>query len=476
MTVKIGPITARYKGTVKIEEADEQAQRAVMRAQARDSRGQGTAAATITSTMEEVEGGTRVHVETDMRVTGPAAQFGRGVMQDVSAKLMGRFADCLAEEMADGARQPRPPHAAEPAADADAVGPRSPAATPPPGPAGDSAEAAAAEPAPPRRRTEEVLDLGEASRDARAQAPRAGRPRPRGPRPGGTAPPPLPLTAAEPRSNFIDDRSSGRSMSSLQDALGELARFRLDGRVAVVAGGSGGIGARLCAALGGVGARLVVIGRDADRASDALDDAGGDGIAVAADVTRKADADGAIDAAMQAFGRVDVIVNAVGGGAGGALYPAEEYPESEWDRMLDLNLRSALLPTQAAVRAMIAGGSGGRVLHLSSVRGQLGIDNGFSAYVAAKGALDALTRQQATEWAKHDITVNAISPTFVRTPQVEDLLADDAFREGLYKRIPLGRIAETDDVVGAVLLLTSDASAFITGQVLTLDGGLTACQ
>jgi NAD(P)-dependent dehydrogenase (short-subunit alcohol dehydrogenase family) len=265
-------------------------------------------------------------------------------------------------------------------------------------------------------------------------------------------------------------------MTTTQDALGELARFRLDGRVAVVSGGSGGIGARLCAALGGVGARRVVLGRDADRAAQALEDAGGDGIAVSADVTTKADADRAIDAAMQAFGRVDVIVNAVGGGAGGALHPAEEYPESEWDRMLDLNLRSALLPTQAAVRAMIAGGHGGRVLHLSSVRGQLGIDNGFSAYVAAKGALDALTRQQATEWAKYGITVNAISPTFVRTPQVEDLLADDAFRDGLYKRIPLGRIAETDDVVGAVLLLTSDASAFITGQVLTLDGGLTACQ
>ena len=193
----------------------------------------------------------------------------------------------------------------------------------------------------------------------------------------------------------------------------ELARFRLDGRVAVVSGGSGGIGARLCAALAGVGARLVVIGRDADRALAALDDAGGDGIAVPPTSPSRTDADRAIDAAMQAFGRVDVIVNAVGGGAGGALYPAEEYPETEWDRMLDLNLRSALLPTQAAVRAMIAGGNGGRVLHLSSVRGQLGIDNGFSAYVAAKGALDALTRQQATEWAKHDITVNAISPTFV---------------------------------------------------------------
>ena len=108
MTIKIGPITARYAGTVKIEQADEAARRAVMRAHARDSRGQGTAAATITSTMETVEGGTRVHVETDMRVTGPAAQFGRGVMQDVSAKLMDRFADCLAEEMSGAAPHPRP--------------------------------------------------------------------------------------------------------------------------------------------------------------------------------------------------------------------------------------------------------------------------------------------------------------------------------------------------------------------------------
>jgi carbon monoxide dehydrogenase subunit G len=155
MTIKIGPITARYQGTVKIEEADEAARRAVMRAQARDSRGQGTAAATITSTMEEVEGGTRVHVETDMRVTGPAAQFGRGVMQDVSAKLMGRFADCLAEAMAGD-------EASGVAAGGEAEGER---LEPPPGPAGDSAEAAA-QPRPPERRAPEVLDLGEASRDA----------------------------------------------------------------------------------------------------------------------------------------------------------------------------------------------------------------------------------------------------------------------------------------------------------------------
>jgi gluconate 5-dehydrogenase len=143
---------------------------------------------------------------------------------------------------------------------------------------------------------------------------------------------------------------------------------------------------------------------------------------------------------------------------------------------MDLNLRSDLLVTQAAARAMIAGQRGGRVLHISSVRGQLGINAGYMAYVAAKGAINSITRQQATEWAKYGITVNAIAPTFVATPQVATMLADEKFRQGLVARIPLGRIAETDDLVGAVLFFCSDASSFVTGQILTLDGGLTATQ
>ena len=262
-------------------------------------------------------------------------------------------------------------------------------------------------------------------------------------------------------------------------AVDELARFRLDGRVALVAGGSGGIGVRVCAALAAVGARVAIVARSAERAAPALEGvraAGSEGLAVAADLTRAADADRAVAETVGAFGRLDVLVNAVGGGAGTALYPAEDYPEQEWDRIVDLNLRSALLPSQAAARAMIAGGSGGAILNVSSVRGELGIRAGFSAYCAAKGALNMLTRQHAVEWAAHGIRVNAISPTFVATPQVEDLLSDDEFRRGLLARIPLGRIAETDDLVGAVLFLCSDASAFCTGQVLTLDGGLTACQ
>jgi gluconate 5-dehydrogenase len=259
----------------------------------------------------------------------------------------------------------------------------------------------------------------------------------------------------------------------------ELARFRLDGRVAVVSGGTGGIGRRLSTALAGVGAKVAVLGRTAGEATElsrSIEDLGSEALLVTADVTRRDDADRAIDEAVDRFGRLDIIVNAVGGGAGTALYPAESYPENEWDRIVDLNLRSALLPTQAAARAMIAGGHGGRVLHISSIRGQLGINQGFSAYVAAKGALNALTRQQATEWAKHGITVNAIAPTFVATPQVETLLADETFKQGLFARIPLGRIAETDDIVGPVLFFCSEASAFVTGTVLNVDGGLTATQ
>ena len=294
----------------------------------------------------------------------------------------------------------------------------------------------------------------------------------------------LALTLATP---IFDNRSSTEDLHlddhattrHLMPAIDELARFRLDGRVAVVSGGTGGIGRRLSLALAGAGARIGVLGRSASGHGElerAIADLGSEAHLVDADVTRREDADRAVDAINERYGRVDILVNAVGGGAGTALYPAESYPEDEWDRILDLNLRSTLLPTQAAARAMIAGGRGGRVLHISSVRGQLGINQGFSAYVAAKGAINALTRQQATEWARHAINVNAIAPTFVATPQVETLLADEDFKRGLLARIPLGRVADTDDLVGAVLFFCSDASAFVTGQILTLDGGLTATQ
>ncbi len=255
--------------------------------------------------------------------------------------------------------------------------------------------------------------------------------------------------------------------------------FRLDGKVAVIPGGSGAIGSALGIALSGAGARVAILSRSVERAEAAASrvrDAGSEAMAVAVDLTKKTDADTAITKVLDRFGRVDIIVNTIGGGAGNVLHDAQDYPEDDWDWIFDLNVRSTLLPTQAAVKAMIAGGKGGHVLNVSSVRGQLGIDAGYSAYVAAKGAIDSLTRQWATEWAKHGITVNAIAPTFVDTPQVAMLLDDPGFKAGIVNRIPLARVGQTDDLVGAALLFCSDACSFITGQILTIDGGLTATQ
>ncbi len=264
-----------------------------------------------------------------------------------------------------------------------------------------------------------------------------------------------------------------------QTSTDELARFRLDGRVAVVSGGAGGIGSRLALALARAGARVAALNRTPKHVEGIvgqIEAIGGEALGLGADVTSREDVDRAIDRVVERFGRLDIVVHAVGGGAGTALYPAEEYPENEFNRIFDLNFTSDLFVTQAAARAMIKAGNGGHVLHISSVRGQLGINAGYLAYVAAKGAINSITRQQATEWAKYGINVNAIAPTFVATPQVASLLADEEFKKGLLARIPLNRIADPDDLVGAVLFFCSDASSFVTGQILTLDGGLTATQ
>jgi NAD(P)-dependent dehydrogenase (short-subunit alcohol dehydrogenase family) len=261
--------------------------------------------------------------------------------------------------------------------------------------------------------------------------------------------------------------------------MSQLDIFSLDGRVALVAGGGGGIGSALAEALAGAGARVAVAGRHheaCDACVERVVAAGSEGLAITADATSEADAERMVAETVDRFGRIDIVVNAVGGGAGKVLHPAEDYPRSDWDWIMELNVRSTILPTQAAVRAMIAAGHGGAVVNLSSVRANLGINAGYSAYVAAKGAISSLTRQWATEWAKHGIRVNAIMPTFVDTPQVASLLADPAFKAGIVSRIPIGRVGETRDLVGPVIFLCSDAASFVTGQVLGIDGGLTATQ
>ena len=261
--------------------------------------------------------------------------------------------------------------------------------------------------------------------------------------------------------------------------MGQLDRFKLDGRVALIAGGGGAIGGAMAVAMAEAGARIAVtdIAQDAvDATAARISDAGGECLAVAGDMTDRAAADDVVSKVLQRFGKLDIMVNAIGGGAGKVLYDAQDYPDDAWDWIYDINVRCTLVPTQAAVKAMIAAGNGGKVLNISSVRALLGINAGYSAYVAAKGAISSLTRQWATEWAKHGINVNAILPTFVDTPQVAMLLDDPEFKKNVVARIPLGRVGGTSDLVGAAIFLCSDASSFITGQILGIDGGLTATQ
>jgi NAD(P)-dependent dehydrogenase (short-subunit alcohol dehydrogenase family) len=259
----------------------------------------------------------------------------------------------------------------------------------------------------------------------------------------------------------------------------QLDIFSLDGRVALIPGGGGGIGSALAEALAGAGAKVAVAGRTRETVDETVERvhaAGSDGLAITADATNELDVDRMVSETLGHFGRIDILINAVGGGAGKALHPAETYPRDAWDWIMELNLRSTLVPTQAVAQAMIAAGNGGRILNISSVRANLGINAGYSAYVAAKGAISSLTRQWATEWARYGIHVNAIMPTFVDTPQIASLLADPAFRAGIVSRIPLGRVGETRDLAGPVIFLCSDAASFVTGQVLGIDGGLTATQ
>jgi gluconate 5-dehydrogenase len=174
------------------------------------------------------------------------------------------------------------------------------------------------------------------------------------------------------------------------------------------------------------------------------------------------------------FGRVDILVNCVGLNR---EEKAEEVTEAMFDHVVDVNLKSAMFQAQAAARHMIKQGGGGKQVHIGSVRTLLALrGRGYAAYCASKGGLAILCKQLAAEWAPHKINVNVVAPTFVRTQQVAHMLSDQQFYNNLVARIPLGRIAEPEDVWHAILFFISPASSFVTGQTLYLDGGITATQ
>ena len=253
--------------------------------------------------------------------------------------------------------------------------------------------------------------------------------------------------------------------------------FRLDGKVALVTGGYGGIGEAVSRGLAAVGAKVGVSGHNAGKAAacaEAIRKQGGDAFAATFDSVSVGETRRMVDEVAEHFGRLDILVNCVGLNR---EEKAEEVTEEMFDHVYQVNLKSAMFQAQAAARHMIKQGDGGKQVHIGSVRTLLALrGRGYAAYCATKGGLAILCKQLAAEWAPHQINVNVVAPTFVRTQQVAQMLADENFYKTLVARIPLGRIAEPEDVWNAVLFFITPASGFITGQTLYLDGGITATQ
>ena len=252
--------------------------------------------------------------------------------------------------------------------------------------------------------------------------------------------------------------------------------FALDGRVALVTGGYGGIGEAVSRGLVEAGAKVAIAGDRGDQAAAPADAMrkSVEMYATAFDCVSVEETRRMMDDVAAHFGRLDILVNCIGLER---EEKAEDLREETFDRLIDVNLKSAMFQAQAAARHMIGQGTGGRQVHLGSVRGLLGLrDRGYAAYSASKGGLTILCKQLAAEWASHQITVNVVAPRCVRTQQTAPMLADRSSYDALLARIPLGRIAEPEDVWHAILFLISPASSFVTGQTLYLDGGVTATQ
>jgi NAD(P)-dependent dehydrogenase (short-subunit alcohol dehydrogenase family) len=247
--------------------------------------------------------------------------------------------------------------------------------------------------------------------------------------------------------------------------------FNLEGKAAVVTGASGGIGRAIAAALAAHGADVLVAGRNPEKtraAAEAVAAEGRRAVVFTLEISRRDSAQAMAAAAQEAFGRIDILINSAGMNIRKAIL---DITDADWDPVHAVNLKGVLYCCQAVAPAMIAQG-GGKIVNISSISSILG-HPARGAYAASKGGLIQLTRVMATEWAPHRICVNAISPAAVDTPFIDGLKKDRQRLDRELERIPMGRIAVPDDVVGAVVLFASRAADFITGQNLVIDGGRT---
>jgi len=259
--------------------------------------------------------------------------------------------------------------------------------------------------------------------------------------------------------------------------MSPISLFDLAGKVAFVPGGYGGIGAAIAWGLARQGAEVIVAGRDAARAEALANEMRGQGFAAigtAMDAHVVASIRNAVDVAAGRRGHLDILVNCVGIQR---EEPLLEVTEEAYDEVYEVNLKAAMFLGQAVARHQVVAGKGGRHVHLLSVRAKLALrDRGYSAYCSAKGGLVMLVKQHAMELARYGITVNGVAPTVVRTGMANHWLDNPVTRTQILDRIPLGRVGEPDDVVGPALLFCAPAGGFATGQILFIDGGVTASQ
>ena len=242
----------------------------------------------------------------------------------------------------------------------------------------------------------------------------------------------------------------------------------LSDKVAIVTGASRGIGRSIALALAAQGAKVVASARNAEALAELIakiKSQGGDALAVVGDVAVEDDANNLVKQAVEAYGQVDVFINNAGITRDGLLLRMKN---ADWDAVLDTNLKGAFLCTRAVAKVMSKQRSG-RIINISSVVGEMG-NAGQANYCASKAGLLGLTKSVARELARRNVTVNAITPGFITTEMTEDMT--EKAQETMTEQIPLGRPGSAEDVANAVIFLASEQSAYITGQVLGVNGGM----
>lgn len=247
--------------------------------------------------------------------------------------------------------------------------------------------------------------------------------------------------------------------------------YELDGQVVLVTGAGKGIGRACALALAQAGADIVLGLRDKGTGEvfvQEIESLHRSALPLQMDVSKLPEIEAAVEAAVAHFGRIDILVNNAGIGPPN---PAEEVTEADFDATVDVNLKGTFFTAQAVGKVMIAQGYG-RIVNISSQAGFVALPR-ESVYCMTKAGISHLTKCLALEWAPHNITVNSVAPTFIKTPGTKKWLDDDAFRASVKERIPLGRIGEPMDVAASVRFLVSPAASLITGETLMIDGGWT---